>query len=215
MNLNNKYLAIGLSVAAAGLVFYQIFINKACEAKPSVRPQASGVKETRPAPPPAQSPARVQPTAAAPQSQSAGMSDTMASAGSDNGLTIDYNSPMLLGRVQSQMAQKYPRRELLPQVGTGAFSRGLEPKREQEVPRENVGKEVKFELNAIIMDTRRKLAIINGVIVKEGDMVAGAKINIIAKSKVVLKINNQTVILSTNSRIKTVRLLGGNGEVNR
>lgn len=219
MNLNNKYLAIGLSAAAAGLLFYQIFINKACDPKPSVRPQSGEVEKAGPSPP--QVPISPQPQA---QTNAAGSVNTNgeesvqtadASQHANNGLTIDYNSPMLLNRIHSQMAQKHPHKELPPQVGKSAFTRGIEPSQKQETTKKAIEKEVKFELNAIIMDAMRKLAIINGVIVKEGDMVAGAKINIIAKSKVILKINNQTVILSTNSRIQTVRLLGGNGEVNR
>jgi hypothetical protein len=201
MNLNNKYLAVGLSAAAVVVVGYQIFINKACETRPSVRREAARPAASRPTPrttPPADT--------AAVQSQP---------TSGDNGLVIDFNSPMLLKRIHARMAEQYPRQELPPQFGPAIFTRGKEYQPDQSTGNPVTEKEMKFELNAIILDMQRRLAIINNTIVKEGDMVGGAKIFAIAKSKVVLKINGQTVILSTNSRIKTVRLLGGTGENNQ
>ena len=69
-------------------------------------------------------------------------------------------------------------------------------------------KTVEFKLNAIIMDQNRKLTIINDTILKVGDMVSGARVTRIGKGEVILRINNRDVVLSTNSRIKQVRIIG-------
>jgi hypothetical protein len=191
MSLNNKYLAIGLSIAAVLIVVYQVFINK---------PQ--GAQTAKPQP---QKPAFVP---VAPAQKAA--SQPTHEAETDNGLVIDFNSPLLLKRIEPDMTLPYPRQELPKEYGADIFSGGgveaeappVEPKYE---------KVVEFKLNAIIIDAKRRIAIINNTIVKPGDIIEGAVVLSIAKTMVVLKVNNENVVLSTNSRIKEVKLIGGKG----
>jgi len=108
------------------------------------------------------------------------------------------------------MAEKYPRREIPDSFGIPIFSRGILQQKKVETPVPT--REVEFKLNAIIIDQNRRIAIINDTIVKVDDTIAGAKVVAIVKSKVQLKIKSKTIVLSTNSRIKRVKLIGGQGE---
>ena len=109
-----------------------------------------------------------------------------------------------------------PRIELPGQFGMNIFS-GAAPTGPTETNEKAGVKEsirvVQFTLNAIIMDSNnRRLTIINNTILKVGDMIQGAQVTNIVKSKVLLTVNKKTVVLSTNSRVKQVRLVEEKGE---
>jgi hypothetical protein len=212
MNLNNKYLAIGLSIAAVAVVTYQIFFNKP-EPRRSRTQMAPGIAKTAPRRKAPQKQPAAQPRVSTPpvtSSSAAGPDTAPPQTTQNSGLMIDFNSPVLLKRVPPEMAVDYPRQEFPSTFGVAIFSKGLSP---DETPvQTETPKEITFKLNGIIIDSEKRVAIINDTILKVGDIISGAKVMIIVKSKVVLKINSKDVVLSTNSRIKKVKLIGGQGE---
>lgn len=210
MNLNNKYLAVGLSIAAVVVVSYQVFFNKPTELvrqpmkdQPMFSQRGKSNQPhppvTTPSPDPAVSPG---------SREQAG--DSFQPPPDTDGLTIDYHSEVLLKRISPDAVQPYPRQELPQEFGSGIFSKKEEASETQEGPKYK--REVEYKLNAIIIDRKRRIAIINDTILTVGDMIQGAEVVSIIKSRVVLTIEKKTVLLSTNSRIKKVTLIGGKGE---
>ena len=206
--LNNKYLAIVLVIAAAALVVYQVFFNKD-EPKP-IRKQAAHLQQ------PGQ-------TAAAPPtgSSSAGRAEQkrqpqqprQQTSQSADDIVIDFHSPMLLKRVYEDPMEPYPRRELPREFGTGIFAA---PPEKEPAPEEPVyEREVQFLLNSIVIDDdgKRRVAVINNTILYPGDTINGANVVSIKKSRVVLKFRGKNIVLSTDSRIKTIKWSGGKGDI--
>jgi hypothetical protein len=224
MNLNNKYLAIGLSIVAVVVVTYQIFLRKPEPRRPKTQ-VSPGIAKTSPkrsapqtqppgppvvTPPPVTSSPSVDPALDPAADPAANMNTGTQPTAQQSGMMIDFNSPVLLNRVPPEMAIDFPKQELPELIGVPIFSRGLSP--EDTPTQTETPKEITFKLNAIIIDSQKRVAIINDTILKVGDMILGAKVMIIVKSKAVLKINSKDVVLSTNSRIKKVKLIGGQGE---
>lgn len=206
--LNNKYLAIVLSIIAIFVVVYQVFIRK---------PE----KVTRPLPnePIISTQGRpnqvVPPVSTPPQTgDSSDESDSPAPRSMNppsvltatDGLVIDFNSDILQKRVEPGMNEPFPRSELPEEFGAPIFSSGSAPGSEPG-SEDQYTREIEFRLNAIIIDQQRRMAIINDQIVKIGDTILGATVVSIVKSEVVLMIEKTTVVLSTNSRIKKIRLV--------
>ncbi|MCP5045729.1 MAG: hypothetical protein GY940_01055, partial [bacterium] len=199
---NNKYLAVGLSIAAVGILVYQIFFNEGGSSnrrpstlRPETGTQLPGLN------PSAQSPA-VDPALQAP-------TGPVQTPGEGAGLVVDYHSEILLKPVPKEFTQPVPRKELPSLFRPGIFSFEAP---EEETIEEKINtrtKTVEFKLNAIIMDKDRKLTIINDTILKVGDMIAGARVMRIGKGEVILNVNNKNIILSTNSRIKQVKIIEG------
>ncbi|MCP5049488.1 MAG: hypothetical protein GY940_20120 [bacterium] len=218
MNLNNKYLAIGLSIAAVGILTYQIFFNEGATRsrrpsthKPMIQSQSPAPTSQSPTTqPPVTGPASSEPPVIDPARQSP--TGPPRDPGGDSDLVVDYNSEILLKRIPRELTGKFPRREITPEFGEAIFTRGVTEQEEKEETQSAPAKKVVFELNAIIMDRERRLTIINDTILKVGDVISGAKVIGIGKGKVVLNIENKNVILSTNSRVKQVWLIGGKGE---
>jgi hypothetical protein len=131
----------------------------------------------------------------------------------DGGPVIDFNSEILLKRIPAEMIEKVPDRELPDAFGRPIFSTGLEQVEKQRVETGTAG-EVEYRLNAVIIDRRRRIAIINDTILKKGDIIAGARVTAVMKSKVVLKVNGKDIELSTDSPIKRVRLTAAKDESN-
>lgn len=211
--LNNKYLAVVLSVVAVAVVVYQVFIRKPdnvtrpTQDKPMFTAQGRP-RPAQPAPPQSQAPPPQSYQAPAPQDDGSSPSPGMRTptTGTSDGLIIDFNSEILLERIDPQIMQPYPKQQLPNQFGTPIFSGG-QPEDTSAPQQPTYTREVKFELNAIIMDANRKLAIINDKILKVGDNIQGAVIQNIEKSKVILSIEQKQIVLSTNSRIQSIRLL--------
>jgi len=194
--MNNKYLAVGLSIVAVLVVFYQIFLRK-----PDSNKNQQQINQPL-----------SQPMSSA-QSGHGGSKSNGESPGNpaasdinnDSGLIIDYNSDLLLKRIDPELVIPFAKREIPAQFGKEILV-------SRDIPGEMPGKsqverEVEFRLNAIIIDDSRRIAIINDKILKMGDILEGAEVKLIAKSKVLLKIRGEEIVLSTNSRVKRVRLL--------
>ena len=204
MNLDNKYLAVGLSIAAVVVVGYQVFLRKPTKPvrKPMEnQPMFSTRGTSNPTPPPALN---------RPQQSAAQQPGTGMAAAADQDVIIDYNSEILLQRITADQVQPYPREESPRQLGLAIFTRGEQEDETKTGPRYR--RELEFKLNAIIIDRLRRVAIINDTILNVGDTIQGAVVKSIVKSKVVLEINKKQILLSTNERIKTVMLRGGKGE---
>ncbi len=205
--LNNKYLAIVLSVVAVAVLVFQIFFNK--EKKPVRQPEPAVGQQVTPRPQQA-APPQMEPSM---KDGSAGTAGAGAENAGDDGLIIDYNSPMLLDRVYEMPMERFMPRELPQRYGNPIFSVTLVTSTPAGyVTGEGKEKEIQFKLNAIIMDRERRLAVINGTIVKAGELVNGALVTNIGKKRVMLKYNDTDIVLSTESRIKTIKLVGGTGE---
>jgi len=213
MNLNNKKLAIVLSVVAVVLLVYQIFFNKSTpDYKRHTEASSVSAKNIKPsqAAPVQQSPTQTQ------QSQStqstASSADSPAVIDGGGGPLIDANSPILLKRIPVEMAEPYPLENLPDEYGLPIFTLGEEKKAEPKKSDAPPPLEQEFILNGIIIDKERKTAIINNTILKENQLIGGARVLSIRKGEVILEVNNERISLSTNSRIKRVRLIGGTGE---
>lgn len=191
--LNNKYLAIVLVIAAIVIVAYQIFFKK--EEK-TVLMQANL-------------------PATAPVVHSAALDDpeTDAAKNREKELVIDFHSPLLLKKVYENPIERCLKRELSPEFGTSIFSihEEYDALREDESKFE---KEIQFRLNFIIIDNDkdRRIALINDTILNTGDFISGAKVINIQKSRVILKFKEKNIVLSTDSRIKTIKLIGGKSD---
>jgi hypothetical protein len=211
MNLNNKNLAIGLSIAAVVVVSYQVFFNK--PTKPVRRPtQSTPMFSTTGRPAAANTPAKSGPNKIEP-AESGGAGSSKSPEAANQGLVIDYNSEILLKRVEADFTEPYPKMELQQQFGSDIFIKTEEPViLKKPPPKPTLEREVEFKLNAIIIDETRRIAIINNTILKVGDVFLGAEVKSIKKRRVVLIIEGNRILLSTNSRIKKVRLSGGHGE---
>ncbi len=201
MSLNNKKLAIILSIIAVIVVVYQVFIRK-----PSTGIQTPVSQQPAFSPSP-----RVQPP---PASSGTGQPNPTAAARSEKNsesLTVDYNSTLLLDRVNPETAFPYPKQELPREFGIDIFSLGSAV--EENVPQApQYERELKFKLSAILIGSNRRIAVINDKILKIGGIIQGAEVISIEKNKVVLRINKEEIVLSTLSQIKIVRIVGGKGE---
>ncbi len=211
--MNNKYLAIVLAVAAVLIVVYQVAFNKKkprrqTQQKPLITQPAQPQSQPQTQPQGQPAPAATPPTVARSSRKAAPVE---APRKPHEGLQIDYNSPILLTRVTDNPIEPYPKEELPQQFGATIFSK---PQSVEEIvstgtPEE---KEVRFKLNSIVIDKKRRLALINDTIVKVGDFISGAQVMNIQKSHVLLKFRDQTILLSTTSRIKKITYVGGTGE---
>lgn len=213
--MNNKYLAIVLAVVAVIVVFYQIFLRKPTENiqkkinQPVQQPPSLYTPKSKRIDTPIKKASTVKRTL-----NQRPISDFRSSISKEktiqkteeSGLIIDYNSEILLERIQAEMATPNAKRELDDVFGKQIFSRGR-PK--GTIPSTPVyEREVEFVLNAIIIDEERRIAIINDEILGVGDVILGARVESIVKSRVVLKLGGRVVALSTNSRVKRIKLLG-------
>lgn len=201
MNLNNKYLAIGLSITAVVVVGYQIFFNKpdTSVARPATQP---GVVS----PAPVSGPVHDVPITASERP----VVSQPVNEGNEDGLNVDFNSPILLKRIERDMAEPYIPSDLVQQFGAPIFTRKVVEK--PVLATAQPERVIEFNLNAIVIDEKRSIAVINGKIVKVGSDVEGAVVLSIKKGLVILKLNDSEIHLSTNSRIQKINLIGGKGE---
>lgn len=200
--LNNKYLAIVLAVVAVAVVAYQVFFNK--PSKPAKPKAVPAVEQTRTAVTPSTNQRAVQtPRTPRPVPET--------SPQKSEGLVIDFASPILLKRVYENPMEKFPRRELPDQIGRAIFS--PPPQQEYEAPTDTKDlKHLQFRLNSIIIDNRRRIAVINNTILYTGETIAGARVESIQKNRVLLKFRDRNIVLSTEPGLSTIRLTGGKGD---
>jgi hypothetical protein len=207
--MNNKYLAIVLSIVAVLVVIYQAFLRKPTK---SIQQQ---MNQSREAGAMYSTVGRQSETARGNKSVPSPSDSPSAAVKSGEkkveGLVIDYNSRLLWERINPELAIPYSKQELPDDFGVKIFTRGKLSEDKPTGPKYE--KELEFNLNAIIIDEKRRIAIINNTILQEGDIIQGAEIISIIKSRVTLKINDEQFVLATNSRIKKIRLMGGRGEL--
>ena len=117
--MNNKYLAIGLVIFAVAVVFYQVVLRKD---KPKGR-NAPASAVSQPATQPSPTPQTATPQTMQPSTNMPGPgSQNTAVAKNDDGLSIDFDSPLLLKRVFENPMDPYPKQELDPPFGTAILS---------------------------------------------------------------------------------------------
>lgn len=199
--LNNKYLAVVLSVVAVVAVVYQVFFSK--PSKPAGPRAAASEASTAPAfTPPSQPGPRDLPQSPAPG----------GSQGNEDGPVIDADSPILLKRVYDEPLEKYPRQELPKEFGRDIFS--APPKTEYETA-DDAGEptDFRFRLNSILIDRGRRIAVINDTILFVGDTIAGATVESIQEKRVLLKLRDKNIVLSNEPGIDTIKKAGGKGDI--
>ncbi len=207
--LNNKYLAIGLVIAAAVVVVYQVFFNK--PKKPPMRQTAPAVRQTQPAAPPSTGRQTAR-TAQTSQTQQTSRAVPGTPPQTDEGPAIDAASPILLKRVYENPMEKSSRREVPAQFGRAIFS--PPPRLEYEAPTDKKDlTHLQFRLNSIIIDKQRRIAVINNTILFTGETIAGARVESIQKDRVLLKFRERSIVLSTAPGLSTIRLAGGKGDI--
>ncbi len=190
MNLNNKKLAVGLSIAAVVVVAYQVFINKPNQPAMN-RPQAEPVVST------------------STHTGGENMPGSSPHPQAVENVEIDFNSQALLKRISPESTVPYPRNDIPSEFGAKIFTIPGTPKEKIKLPEGE--KEIEFKLNAIIIDEKRKIAIINDKILKVGDFIEGAQVQAIVRREVLLKLDDREIVLSTSSKIKKIKLIGGKG----
>lgn len=225
--LNNKYLAVILSIVAVVVVVYQVAFRK--PNKPARQHQTAAADLNTAAVP------ATGPDPAAPPAGTAGLTNTTdpasgpdptagtagtaiagtgaaGAAGLDNegAPVIDFNSPILLQRVYENPMEPYPRRELTQQFGKNIFA-PPEPE-PQAAAGGKTAQKVRFRLDSIIIDNQRQLAVINNKILFSGDTISGAQVLNIRKQNVLIRYKEENILLSTNPGIKNIKLIGGKGD---
>lgn len=177
--LRNKWLALGLSVLAVVLVAYRLFFDKT-----EVRPPARNL----------------QPLVV----ESKGLETGNLVPGPDfewtdpsGDLMLDADSPLLLKRVTPSPDVLKPYEPLSTRFGFDIFV-NHEPPRTESATDESV-EPVQLELNGIVIDETRRLAIVNRQLVKVGDFVGAARITGIDPGRVTYRLNGTEGVLELSA----------------
>ncbi len=212
--MNNKKLAIVLSIIAIVLVIYQFFLKKDenGKIKRNINTVVKNQNLDNPGEMPDSSPTitRKNPSQVAQNNQPVSSVSTNTQVQNRKDI-IDFNSEILLVPVYENSVKQAEKKELPEEIGIPIFVKEIYQQKSSEKAR-NEYVEVVFKLNAIIIKQEGKYVIINNKILKVGEMVDGAIVKDIKKSKVLLEFNGKEIILSTNSKIKKIRYLGGRSE---
>jgi hypothetical protein len=174
--LKNKWLAIGLSVLAVLLIVYRVFFDTA----------------TPTAPPRSTAPLMASPDLPEDTAETTPVLPEWGAAGGE--LILDLDSPLLLKRVTPSSESDMPYVPLDGQFGMGIFIRPGAPPGETAEAVE-APKVESFELNGIVIDRARRLAIINRQLVGEGDFVGGARVVRIVPGRVICQLDGAEMIL--------------------
>ncbi len=176
--LKNKWLALGLSLLAITLVVYRVFFDKEVALPPpgSSQPLVQVLDETE--------------------------TDAMAAPDPDlewidpsGELLIDSESPLLLQRVRPSLETKKPYEPLSTRFGPDIFVR-----RQTEAAEVGSAEAPAFEaleLNGIVIDEARRLAIVNRQLVKEGEYVGAVLIVSILPGRVLCRHNGTDIVLES------------------
>ncbi|MCP4213242.1 MAG: general secretion pathway protein GspB [bacterium] len=208
--LNNKYLAIVLVVAALLLVVYQVFFNKR---KPTTSRQVNqAFTQSEPAAGRADN-SRSRPQAVPKTAQPKPENDTADAPHDDNpDIDIDYDSPLLLQKVSDNPIDPYPKRKLSPRFGSSIFINRVDAEPAKTGNNKEIKHEVRFKLNSTISEKDRRLAVVNGTLVQEGQIVSGAEVVSIRKGRVVLRYRGKQLHLTTSAGIKEIKAVGGKSD---
>lgn len=182
--LNNKWLAIGLSVAAVVLVLVRLVFHGT--------PPPAGQPVESPAP-------LVQPAAAAPVPPSGAataLPGTISPSLLPEIAPIDSNSDLLLHPIDRDTVEPLPRRPLGTPFGVRVFSLPAAPAT-PDAGTSEAAAVTTFSLQGIVREGGRRVAVINHLPVRAGDTVAGAQVLQIESNRVVLRYGEQTIELTT------------------
>jgi len=178
--LKNKTLAIVLSIVAVIVVLWRILQKP--EYKIPIENQAQVVAEPQDAP--AQSAAAVAPA------QAAQVANVNSAAGDVP--VLDANSPQLLQPLAPDGLILRSFQELAPDFGHSAFSSSAEPGTVAAV----TSPEAVLLLTGIVLEKNRRVALINGKAVREGDRLAsGEQVVTIRRDGVQLRRGETTLFL--------------------
>lgn len=173
---NNKYVAIVLALVAVALVAYRLLERPAQPRVPEQTPLVPVVAQ-------AGAQAEVEPTT----------DDAKAESGGPD-WQIDANSPLLWQRVTPQSLPEFPLQELPAEFGVDSFFRdgggtdAAPPDAAAAAPPE-------LALQAVISDGDRRIAVINRMLVREGESISGAVVVRISHEAVELRWGEQTIQL--------------------
>jgi hypothetical protein len=179
--LNNKWLAIGLSIAAVALVLFRLVFRSG----PAV-----------PTPPPDQPSALIQPRTAAPATTPGAPTQFTVTPETLPGIDpVDTSSDLLLSRIDREIAAPVSRRPLGTPFGHKVFSLPVAENllRTGEAP----APAPEFTLQGTVSEGGRRVAVINHQPVRTGETVAGAEVVSIEPLRVVLRFGTQLIELFT------------------
>ncbi len=181
--MNNKILAIALSIIAVIVVVYQIFLREDDDNTPKNK-QNQFVKTV--------APQNTQPIINE-------NSDTFDNNDNNlaNSMIIDLYSPQLLKKVKQYIKKK--NKELINAFGTNIF--GYKKKIIEKTDKEEIEQKIPIlKLDGIVELIKDKIsiAIINNRLYRKGEIIKNAIILKIEKDKVFLKFNNETIILTVD-----------------
>ncbi len=182
--MNNKILAIALSIIAVIVVIYQIFLREDDDTTPKNK-QNQFVKNV--------APQNTQPVI----DENSDTFDNNDNNDLTNNMIIDLYSPQLLKKVKPYIKNK--NKELMNSYGTNIF--GYKKKNIEKTDKEEIEQKIPIlKLDGIVELIKDKIsiAIINNRLYKKGEIIKNAIILKIEKDKVLLKFNNETIILTVD-----------------
>lgn len=188
--MNNKILAVVLSIVAVVVVFYQIFLRKDDDQKNNKINKVQFVNRGNPTD-------RYTPPSALSRNME---TDNMNGQGTEitsGRMLIDIYSEQLLERVKPYMDKS--KVELMGDFGDNIFGNSVTQKK--KVSETKIEKKVpSLHLVGIIeiIKNKIKVAIINSRLYRKGDIVENAIIEKIEKYRVLLKFNKEIIILTVN-----------------
>lgn len=183
--MNNKYLAVSLVIIAIFAVTYQVFFRKSEVIKS--QPAVSGIVRG---------------------------ADSGRSGAGDLFTFIDVNSSDLLNSVlKSDSSLPYERRSVDSMFGREIFAD--QHKKESVQGRTSAGgaKEISFYLQGTVIDRKVKKAIINNLILMEGERIGNALILKIERGRVTIDYENRNIVLEIRKKVNVYAAEGGKRDI--
>lgn len=177
--LKNKWLALGLSALALVLIAYRIFFDRS-DSRPPLQNLQPLVTEPG-------TPERGQPVTG----------PDLEWTDPSGELLLDLDSPLLQKRVTPSPELLQPYEPISPRFGIDIFV-GPSP-RSSEAQAEEAVEPLQLELNGIVMDGSRRLAIVNRQLVQVGDFVGAARITGIDPGRVTYRLNGVEGVLELST----------------
>jgi len=176
--LKNKWLALGLSILAIVFIAYRIFFDKSSAVTPvnSAQPLIMATAETGDA-------------------DTETLAPDLEWADPSGDLLIDQDSPLLLQRIHPSSEMLEPYEPLSSRFGLDVF---ISSKAEAvETGSLATSEPEHLELNGIVIDETRRLAIVNRQLVKEGEFVGAALVISIESGRVLCRQNGAEIVLES------------------
>lgn len=176
--LRNKWLALGLSLLAVVLIVYRVFFDQE-----KMSPPASSAQPLVPSVPPDD------PEAHSPE-------PNLEWTDPSGDLLLDLDSPLLMRRVHPSAELFEPYTPLSSRFGLDIFVRTRES--EPEKKEGELTEPERLELNGIVIERDRRLAIVNRQLVKEGEYVGAALVVRIEPGRVLCRIEGTDIVLESS-----------------